>query len=205
MRKGKSKPSMKFRALFRQISRTGRPKRRDRFRGEMAFQICACLKMRIFFLLSLSLGLISCERAGKAVISSGEDMERVVLRVREMEADEVYRLLWQRSFPEEYEELVRETEKRKEGSHDPFAEPITIPDGELTPSAMGMDEWGKALPSRVFEKLGFPIFDIEDGVLVDEGRSVTWDYQTGIIEIRHSARAIAAFRERFPEFEDVGE
>jgi hypothetical protein len=56
----------------------------------------------------------------------------------------------------------------------------------------------------VFEELGFPIFDFENGVLVDQGRRVSWNFQTGAIEIQHSAQAIAAFRWRFPEFEDEG-
>jgi len=159
--------------------------------------------MRFIPLFQLLVVLVSCGQGTVELPSSDEAMQRVVLRVQEKDPDKVYRMLWQRSFPEEYQELIRRAEKIRRGEDHPYAQPVEIPDSELTPSAFAnVSEWGKGLPSVVFEQLGFPIFDVEDGVLVDKGRRVHWDFQTGAIEIHHSAQAITAFRTRFPEFED---
>ena len=172
--------------------------------------------MRSIILSPLLLALVSCGEGKDAFRSSDEGMQRVVLRVPDKAPDLVYRTLWQRSFPGAYQELIQRAEKIRRGDDHPFAEPITIPDSELTPDSFSTgseltpdsfstgSEWGKGLPSKVFEQLGFPIFDVEDGVLVDKGRRVTWNFETGAIEIYHSAQAIDAFRTRFPEFEDEG-
>lgn len=163
-------------------------------------------KMRWILLFPLLLALVSCGNETDGTPSSDETMQRIVLRVREKHPDEVYRMLWQRSFPNEYEELIRSAEQIRQGRDDPFAQPMAIPDSELTPDSFSTgSEWGKGLPGKVFEQLGFPIFEVEDGVLVDHGRSASWNFQSGVIEIHHSAQAIAAFRSRFPEFEDEGE
>jgi len=162
--------------------------------------------MRSTLLFPLLLALVSCGTETDGSRSSDDAMQRIVLKVREKQPDEVYRMLWQRSFPTEYQELIRSAEKIRQGRGDPFAQPIAIPDSELTPDSFSTgSEWGKGLPAKVFEQLGFPIFLVEDGVLVDQGRRVSWDFQTGAIEIHHSAQGIAAFRSRFPEFEDEGE
>lgn len=163
-------------------------------------------KMRSILLFPLLVALVSCGNETDGSRSSDEAMQRIVLRVREKDPDEVYRMLWQRSFPTEYQELIRSAEKIRQGRDDPFAQPMAIPDSELTPAFFSTtSEWGKGLPAKVFERLGFPIFEVEDGVLVDQGHRVSWDFHTGVIEIQHSAKAIAAFRSRFPEFEDEGE
>lgn len=163
------------------------------------------LKMCVLLLSPFLLVFASCGNGTKEISSSDEGKQRVVLRVPVKAPDQVYRTLWQRSFPEEYQELIQRAEKIRRGHDHPFAEPITIPDSELTPDLFSTgSEWGKGLPSKVFEQLGFPIFDVENGVLVDKGRRVTWNFETGGIEIYHSAQAIAAFRARFPEFEDEG-
>jgi len=160
-------------------------------------------KMRFILISQLLVVLVSCGKGTDELPSSEESMQRVVLRVQEKDPDQVYRMLWQRSFPEEYQELILRAEKIRRGEDHPYAQPIKVPDSELTPSAFAnVNEWGKGLPSVVFEQLGFPIFDVEEGVLVDRGRRVHWDFQTGVIEIHHSAQAITAFRSRFPEFED---
>lgn len=105
------------------------------------------------------------------------------------------RILWQRTFPAEYQKLLKKAEFLRK-SDDPFAKPFTILDKEISPSSFGaLASWERGLTSHVFAQLGHQI---------EPGKSaIYWERSSGLISIKHNQDAIAAFNKRFPEFKNI--
>ncbi len=97
------------------------------------------------------------------------------------------RILWQRSYPEEYNELIGRYKAK-----DPFEESTKTSEDELTPGHFGLLDWDRALISRVFEQLGYPL---------THGAKADYDDEQNRLTITHSNQAQEAFSQRFPEFD----
>ena len=148
--------------------------------------------MRLRYILICALLVLSCERrlSKNPKVESPEGSQISVILEVPRGRDSALQLLWQRSYPEEYLNLVKQSAESKENL-DPFAEAITVPDDELTPGSFGLLGWDRALVSSVFDELGYPLKD---------GAEASYDYDLNCLSIRHSASAIESFRLLFPEF-----
>lgn len=120
-----------------------------------------------------------------SVLENAEDMKTKIYEITHT-PEKFTRILWQRSYPEEYKELiVRYKEK------DVFGEPAEISEDELTPGHYGLLGWDRALILRAFEELGYPLI---------HGAKADYDAEQNRLTITHSIQAQDAFRQRFPEF-----
>ena len=120
-----------------------------------------------------------------------ESLTHVILQssVRE---DRLSKILWQRGYPDEYAQLIREAEASRSGKGaDPFAPPITTPNNDLIPG--GLHDRPPIIPT-IFAQLGWPLPD---------GAEAIYRAETGIIEITHKQAAIRAFMEHFPELTEL--
>lgn len=97
------------------------------------------------------------------------------------------RILWQRSYPEEYNELIVRYKAK-----DPYQEHNKISEDELTPGHFGLLDWDRALIPRAFEQLGYPLI---------HGANADYDAEQNRLTLTHSSQAQDTFRQRFPEFE----
>ncbi len=120
-----------------------------------------------------------------SVLENAEDMKIKIYEITHT-PEKFTRILWQRSYPEEYKELiVRYKEK------DAFGKPAEISEDELTPGHYGLLGWDRALILRAFEELGYPLI---------HGAKADYDAEQNRLTITHSSQAQDAFRQRFPEF-----
>jgi len=150
--------------------------------------------MQFCILAVLTLFLFSCDDPSSRAMSPalGEEQRKTVFfQLPKGDTNVMARpLLWQRSYPEEYSELVRQAKQSRSGD-DPFADPIEVPDNQLTPGTFGFVGWGRGLVSQVFDELGYPF----------EGEMEAYlEVESGLLRITHSPSAIEAFQARFPEF-----
>ena len=97
-------------------------------------------------------------------------------------------MLWQRSYPNEYQKLIA----RASAPEDPFSGPVGTPLEELTPADFGIVGWCRGIVPRVFDELGYSLRDTE-------GAMASWDSEGSLFLISHSPEAIKAFESRFPE------
>lgn len=104
-------------------------------------------------------------------------------------SEEVTRILWQKSYPEAYAELIA----RSRDHPDPFAQKVDVPEADLVPGDFGLHGWGRAIVPHTFEALGFPLGE-------PPGSSAGYYSSTGVFEVVHTDEAIKAFESRFPEF-----
>lgn len=106
--------------------------------------------------------------------------------------DRLSKILWQRAYPDEYAQLIRQAEasRRGEGA-DPFAAPITTPNSDLIPA--GFHDRPPIIPT-IFVQLSWPLPDGADAI---------YRAEAGIIEITHKQAAIRAFMEHFPELTEL--
>jgi len=58
----------------------------------------------------------------------------------------------------DYSELVRKARESRSGE-DPIADPIEVPDSDLTPGDFGLLGWGRAIVPQVFDALDYPLKD----------------------------------------------
>ncbi|MES2475036.1 MAG: hypothetical protein V4640_04600 [Verrucomicrobiota bacterium] len=148
---------------------------------------------RITLLLLIAL-LISCrsgEEQPKQRETSSENFTHVILQSSVSE-DRLSKILWQRGYPDEYAQLIREAEASRSGiGADPFALPITPPNSDLIPT--GFHDRPPILPT-IFTQLGWPLPD---------GAEAIYRAEAGIIEITHNQAAIRAFMEHFPELTEL--
>jgi len=123
--------------------------------------------------------------------ASSESLKHVILQSSVSE-DRLSKILWQRGYPDEYAQLIREAEASRSGKGaDPFAPPITTPNGDLIPT--GFYDRPPIIPT-IFAQLGWPLPD---------GAEATYRAESGIIEITHKQAAIRAFMEHFPELGEL--
>lgn len=151
--------------------------------------------MRLTLLTTPVLLLFSCDRPSTGGSDTSPQDERMMTVVFQAPADtdETVRTLWQRSYPKAYSDLLRRAEESRDGT-DPFADPIDIPDTEITPGTFGLLGWGRAIVPRVFDELGYPL---------KEGAKASYEAASGRFKITHSSPAIESFRARFPEFKQM--
>jgi hypothetical protein len=151
--------------------------------------------MRLTLLTAPMLLLLSCDSSssGGSHTSPQDKRKMTVVFQTPTDADETVRMLWQRSYPKEYSDLLRRAKESRDGT-DPFADPIDIPDTELTPGTFGLLGWGRAIVPRVFDELGYPLKD---------GAEASYEAASGRFKITHSSPAIESFRARFPEFKQI--
>lgn len=105
---------------------------------------------------------------------------------------DVIKILWQRSHPEEYQSLI---ERRQVELKNPYRNPDIdyekLRDSDLTPGVMRTAiGWDGSIVPVAFHALGHPI---------NGDAHAAYDRQSGIFVIKHTTEAIEAFRERFPE------
>ena len=146
--------------------------------------------MRLILILAMISVSSSCQRGGEQhsrLDAPSSRIEKVTLRSTVCE-EKLRRILWQRCYPSEYAELIKEAEASRNGTGaDPFGPPITIPDSDLMP--IGLYDLEPIIP-RIFRQLGWPLTNGAEAIYrVD-----------GTIEITHDSAAIRAFLDKFPEF-----
>lgn len=104
------------------------------------------------------------------------------------------RILWQRSYPEEWQALVQELQE--EADLDPYAEPIVINPANVDPSLTGKIGWDRGLVPRAFEQLGYPLTEVQ-------GAWSGYSFTNRTLQVAHTPKALNAFDARFPEFEQI--
>lgn len=151
--------------------------------------------MRLSLLIAPALLLLSCYTPSNRETDTDLRDERRMTVVFQApgDANKTVRTLWQRSYPEEYSELLKRAKESRSGL-DPFADSIDIPGSELTPGTFGLLGWGRAIIPRVFDELGYPLKD---------GAEADYEAASGLFKITHSSTAIESFRARFPEFKQI--
>ena len=102
--------------------------------------------------------------------------------------DEVTRILWQKSYPDAYADLIAKLRDRP----DPFSSKIEVAEADLVPSNFGIYGWERAIVPQTFEALGYPTGDTE-------GSWAAYYASKGVFELVHTDEAIRAFEQRFPE------
>lgn len=152
--------------------------------------------MRLCILTVATLLLLSCDSPSTRESDTAPREERRMKVVFKVPGDsnETVRMLWQRSYPEDYSELIRLAKESRTGGGDPFADSIEVPDSELTPETFGLSGWGRAIVPRVFDELGYSLKD---------GAEASYEVDSGHFKITHSPSAIEAFHVRFPEFKQI--
>ena len=147
---------------------------------------------RLTLLLLIAL-LISCrsgEEQPNQQETSSESLTHVILQSSVSE-DRLSKILWQRGYPDEYAQLIREAEASRSGKGaDPFGPPITTPNSDLIP--LGLHDRPPIIPT-IFAQLGWPLSDGSESIYRADG----------IIEITHKHAAIRAFMEHFPELTEL--
>lgn len=155
----------------------------------------AGMKWNIAIILSLLLPLFSCTESDD--VSSVETtviLDEKFYRVP-MDSRRVYRILWQRSYPKEFEKLIRDNKHPEE--RDPFTANATAGNKGLrvdwVPNSM---HWSRSIIPRVFEQLGYPTDKTE-------GASAMYYPDKQLFKVAHTPTAIVKFEGRFPEFEVI--
>jgi len=147
-------------------------------------------------ILSLLLPLFSCTESDD--VSSVETtviLEEKFYRVPMGVSSRLYTILWQRSYPEEFEELIRDN--NRPGGRDPFADPdLRNNKGPRVDWNPGRIDWDMAIVSRVFEQLGYPTTETE-------GAFAHYFPDEQLFKVIHTPTAIVKFEARFPEFEVI--
>jgi hypothetical protein len=145
----------------------------------------------LLLLIALSISCRSVEEGPKRREASYDGFTRVILQSSVSE-DRLSKILWQRGYPDEYAQLIREAEASRSGKGaDPFAPPIATPNSDLIPG--GFQDRPPIMPT-IFAQLGWPLPD---------GAEAIYHAKTGIIEITHTQAAIRAFMEHFPELNEI--
>ena len=145
----------------------------------------------LLLLIALSISCRSGEEEPKRREASSEGFTHVILQSSVSE-DRLSKILWQRGYPDEYAQLIREAEASRSGKGaDPFVPPITTPNSDLIPG--GFHDRPPIIPT-IFAQLGWPLPD---------GAEAICRADTGIIEITHTQAAIRVFMEHFPELTEL--
>ena len=148
-------------------------------------------RIPLFLLIALLISCRSGKEQPKQREASSESLTHVILQSSVSE-DRLSKILWQRGYPDEYAQLIREAEASRSGKGaDPFAPPITTPNNDLIPT--GFHDRPPIVPT-VFAQLGWPLPD---------GAEALYRAEAGIIEITHKQAAIRAFMEHFPELTEL--
>ena len=146
--------------------------------------------MRPFAILLLIVTSLSC-RSGKEQVhqqeATSDKLVHVILHCSVSE-NRLGTILWQRGYPDEYAQLIKEAEASRSGNGiDPFAPPIRTPNRDLIP--LGFHDRPPIIPT-IFTRLGWPL---------PEGGEAIYRSNAGIIEITHKREAITEFMDNFPE------
>lgn len=145
----------------------------------------------LLLLIAISISCQSYEEQPKQGVASSESLTYVILKSSVSE-DRLSKILWQRGYPDEYAQLIREAEASRSGKGaDPFAPPITTPNSDLVPG--GFHHRPPIIPT-IFARLGWPL---------PEGAETIYRAESGIIEITHKQAAIRVFMEHFPELTEL--
>lgn len=143
----------------------------------------------------LTLGLLLLPGCTQNEQPSGEPVKaELVERVYaiRMQPRVFLRILWQRSYPEEWQALVEQLQN----DPDPFAEPFEVIPANVDPSLLGRLGWDRALVPRSFEELGYPLGSVQ-------GAWSGYSFTNRTLQVAHTIEALNAFDRRFPEFEQI--